>query len=79
MPIKRRIAKVRHDRITPEAIDAFRAGDAQALHHALHLRPWQPSPLEVDGPMPPTDAGRCWEDAWPAMWDFRQQLEKAAT
>jgi hypothetical protein len=75
MPVKRRIAKVRNNRITPEAMEAFHAGDALALHRALQLRPWQPSPLDVDGPIPPADAGMCFSDAWATIWELRQQLE----
>ena len=54
MPIKRRLSKGRAHRITPEAIAAFEAGDRMALHRALGLGPWMPSPLETDGPEPPT-------------------------
>ncbi|RVC41925.1 hypothetical protein [Mesorhizobium sp.] len=32
-------------RISPEAIEAFRAGDYAALHRILGLRPWEMSPL----------------------------------
>ena len=78
MPIKRRVAKVRNDRITPEAIAAFRAGDELALHRALNLRPWQPSPIVVDGPNPPADAGLCFAGAWATIWALRQELDKAA-
>lgn len=53
MPTKRRTAKSREHRITPEALAAFKAGDSIRLHRALGLRPWQPSPLEADtGPVP---------------------------
>ena len=47
MPVKRRAHKGRPHRVTPEAIDAFSAGDSSALHDALGLPPWVPSPLEV--------------------------------
>ncbi len=45
--IRRAIAKAREHRITPAAIDAFRARDVVRLHRALRLRPWQPSPLPL--------------------------------
>lgn len=35
-------------RITPAAIEAFRANDFKSLHHALGLRPWEMSPLPRD-------------------------------
>ena len=57
MPVKLRLSKSRAHRITPEAIAAFQAGDRMALHRALGalcLGPWMPSPLETDGPTPPT-------------------------
>jgi hypothetical protein len=43
--------------LTPEAIAAFKAGDEIALHQALGLGTWMPSPFDVDGPEPP-DWGR---------------------
>lgn len=48
MPLKRRLEKTRDHRLTPEAVEAFMAGDWLALHQALGLRPWQASPLDVD-------------------------------
>jgi hypothetical protein len=53
MPVKRRAAKARAQRITPEAIEAFAAGDHVALHSALGLTPWNQSPLDVDDGDPP--------------------------
>lgn len=35
-------------RITPAAVEAFKAGDFMALHRALGLRPWEMSPLPLD-------------------------------
>ena len=76
MPTKRRITKGRKHRITPEAMAAFRAGDWMGLHRALDLRPWQPSPLDVDKPDPPSYAkSGLWADAWPVAFDLRLKLE----
>ena len=76
MPTKRRTAKGRPHRITPEAVNAFRAGDWIALHRALGLRPWQPSPLEAFTPEPPPDMrGGPWADAWPLAFGLRGKLE----
>jgi hypothetical protein len=47
MPVKRRLAKSRVHKITPEAIEAFEAGDYHALHQALGLKPWEHSPLPL--------------------------------
>lgn len=48
MPTKRkRIGRKVAARITPEAIEAWRAGDVWGLHRALALRPWQDSPLAM--------------------------------
>ncbi|MFK0688022.1 hypothetical protein ACFX5Q_07430 [Mesorhizobium sp. IMUNJ 23033] len=66
--------------ITPAAIDAFKAADWKGLHNALQLKPWQPNPLEVDGPLPPVWArndGTAWSQAWPEIWEIRQALEAA--
>lgn len=63
MPIKKRAAKARAWRVTPAAVDAFLAGDRAALHKALALPPWQPSPLEADTSEPPRwAANTAWAD-----------------
>lgn len=45
MPVKRRLHKGRSHRITPEAIEAFKAKDMWRLHRALGLKPYEYSPL----------------------------------
>jgi hypothetical protein len=59
------------NRISPEAIAAYEAGDCRALDAALGLRPWMASPLRVDqgpGPGGPT--------AWAASWPLAQRLQR---
>ena len=76
MPTKRRIAKGRDNRITPEAVAAFATGDWMELHRALGLKPWQPSPLDTDTPEPPPHAQKGpWAEAWPLAFDLRGKLE----
>ena len=81
MPVKARAAKTRRHRITPEAVEAFVARDRTALHRALDLRPWQPSPLETDAESPPawSRAGSPGHDAWALVRGLRLELDKAAT
>lgn len=76
VPVKRRKAKGRGNRITPEAVNAFKAGDWTGLHQALALRPWEPSPLDAVTPEPPayTRPGP-WADAWPLAFELRCKLE----
>lgn len=76
MPIKRRTAKVRPHRITPEAIAAFCAGDRLALHAALGLRPWMPSPLEANGESP-WPVGTAGHQFWCLARELRTELEPA--
>ncbi len=45
MPVKRRNSKTKEHRINEAAVEAYIAGDFMALHEALGLFPWQPSPL----------------------------------
>ena len=45
MPVKRRASKMLAHRVTPEAVEAYAAGDYAALHRELSLAPWQCSPL----------------------------------
>ena len=75
MPTKRRAVKGKANRITRQAIEAFAAGDGLALHRALGLRPWQPSPLDADAPEPPAWAGTLWADGWALAHDLRGNLE----
>ena len=66
--------------ITEAALGAFEAGDQRALHLALNLSPWTPSPLNVDGPYPPVwvaPRGHWAQDWWNA-WQLRQALQEAA-
>jgi hypothetical protein len=61
-------------RITPAAIAAYQAGDDLALHRELGLKPFQPSPLEADGPAP------SWGDGLPYYtyeWALARQLRLA--
>lgn len=78
---KRRTPKSKSRSISRQAVEAFVAGDAQALYLALDLRPWEPCPLDVDGPEPPAWArndGTAWSQAWPEIWGLRQRLEEAS-
>ena len=86
MPVKRRTDKSRPHRITLQAVEAFRAGDYMALHRALDLPPWHPSPLpesveplgvDPDNP-PPENSGRCWDDCWPQAVALQRELQAAA-
>jgi len=75
MPVKRRAHKARPHRITPEAIDAFRAGDRLTLHRALGLRPWQASPLDADTDEAPWPPGTVGAASWPLARGLRAELE----
>ena len=77
MPVKIRSHKVRPHRITQEAISAFRAGDQRALHTALDLPPWCPSPLDVSENGCPWPAGSAGATAWPLALKLRSEVEKS--
>lgn len=71
--VRRRKREARTGQVTPEAVAAFRAGDWLALHRALRLPPWQPSPLDAHGecPWPPGSAG---EGSWGPSLALREVL-----
>ena len=75
MPIKRRAAKAKPYRITVEAVEAYRAGDSQALHRALGLPLYMPSPLDVSPehacPWPNGSGGAV---SWPLALELRAEL-----
>jgi hypothetical protein len=73
-------------RITPEAIAAWQAADFTALHRALGLKPWEPSPLPAEitalgcsqdeGPI--GDSTRFWNGALPKAQALQRQLLEVA-
>jgi hypothetical protein len=73
MPTKRIRRGPRQRGIIAIAIEAWRCGDRSALHQALGLRPWEPSPLEVMGE-PPAPDGTAWRASWPRVAELRRQL-----
>lgn len=84
MPVKRRASKVRHHRITQDAIDAFLAGDYCALHRALGLKPWEASPLPLEvTPLgvdqSPSDGPEhlLFHESWPKAQELQRELLEA--
>ena len=86
MPTKRkRLSRQAQQWISPAAVEAYRAGDFMALHIALGLAPWEPSPLPLsieplgidpDNPPMPSNGG-CWDDAYPKILELHRLLEAA--
>lgn len=78
MPTKRaRLPRHQRVRVTPEAVEAYRAGEWMRLHNLLGLNPWEASPLDVDDgpcPWPPRSSGA---ETWPQALELRNELEKA--
>lgn len=61
--------------VCAEHLDAIRT-----LHTALGVKPWEPGPLDVDGPEPTEVYGPSllWWQGWPRAWELRCALEGAA-
>ncbi len=87
MPVEQRTAKGQAHRITPEAVEAFRAGDFLRLHQALGLQPWEVSPLPLSiqalgcDQNPPPDwahPSSGWFDSWEQAQELQRLLMKAA-
>ena len=72
MPVKKRIAKGRRHRVTPEAVEAYIARDFMRLHLALGLMPWECSPLPVEVEGLGVDQG-----PRPSCWDERHGYDEA--
>ena len=72
MPVKRRGAKAKANRLTPEVFAAFDAKDEWALASALKLPPWHASPLDTGpSPYPPTCS---WSLTLPAAREIRREI-----
>jgi hypothetical protein len=80
MAVKRRVGKARAHPITPEAVEAYRAGDRGALHRVLGLKPWEASPFFPDGPddVSPWPEGSGGARSWPQALELKEQLEVLA-
>ena len=83
MPVKMRAAKDRQRRITPEAVEAYKAGDYMRLHRALGLMPWECSPLPDEVHGHGVDQGPCPSycnelHGWEHAQELQRELEKAA-
>jgi hypothetical protein len=81
MPTNRR--QKRHDarvQISQAAMDAWRAGDRRALHHACGLTPWEFSPLPWDLPKehPGRDSDLCMDQSWDKVRAIQVQLYELA-
>jgi hypothetical protein len=76
MPVKKRKAKARAYAITPEVIAAFEAGDYSALHCALHLRPWEASPLPLSVTALGVDQGPAPDYEDTTSWLKAQKLQR---
>lgn len=80
MSAKSRIVMKTDRAISIDALNAFRSGAREDLHRALDLRPWQPSPLDIESPQPPAwCVGTRWEKHWQISRDLRVRLIEADT
>lgn len=85
MPAKRRpLNRASKHRITPQAVEAYKARDYLALHRALGLYPWEMSPLPDDplGCNPnwvmPEHTINLFELSFPQALALQRELEKAS-
>ncbi len=62
-------------KITPAAVAAYKAGDRGDLHDQLRLKPWQASPLDVEGPCPYSPPYVI-AATWPHIQALRAALEE---
>ena len=69
---RRRTARMGN--VTPDAVAAFQRGDRTALHRELDLKPWQPSPLDVDGACP-WPLGSAGQNTWAGAVALRAELK----
>ena len=67
------------ERITPAAVDAFRAVDTLTLRRELAIRPWQACPLDTHDDDPPADCPPGpYRNSWQRARLLRELLEVEA-
>ncbi len=77
MPTKRtKRARPLAAKITPAAVEAFKAGDRSGLHDQLRLKPWQVSPLDVHDGLCPLHPSYVASGTWPQIQALRATLEE---
>jgi hypothetical protein len=62
-------------RITSAMKAAFKEKDDRELSRLLHLKPWQLSPLDVDGGPCPYPQGSAGFESWPMALALRDKLK----
>lgn len=80
MTTRKKRDRAARPRITPEALQAWRAGDWHGLFRALHLPPWHYPPYLVDlqGDPPDYEPGSAYVETWSTARDLRLELERLA-
>jgi hypothetical protein len=74
MPAKRVKSKARN-RITPEALEAYRQGEWLLLHRYLGLKPWEASPLDAQPGVNNGPISGVYERTIPQARQLRAELE----
>jgi hypothetical protein len=64
-------------RVTPEALESFKAGDWLGLHRALRLRPFEASPLDVSAQGCVYPLGSAYAHSWPQALALLEELRNA--
>jgi hypothetical protein len=66
-------------KISPAAIEAWKAGDRQAVYFTLGLRPWHPHVFDVDVDAPcPSDDGTAWSQDYGQIVELRREMIRLA-
>jgi hypothetical protein len=66
-------------RVTPEAVAAFQAGDRREVSRLLQLKPWETNPLDADVDAPPWRSdGTTRALMWSQAVALRKALESVA-
>ncbi len=67
-----------HEELEPDGRRVEYLDALHALDRALGIKPWQESPVDVDGPEPPAHMRQHQQDSWRRAWELRQALEAAS-
>jgi hypothetical protein len=78
MPTNRHRVERAQRGVTPELLEAWRAGDRALVRRLTNTKPWMISPLDAVSGRPDGDDRSPWAASWPRALEWRKRLSMIA-